>query len=402
MRNPRFFCAFLAISITLTLFLAPSNRASAKDVIKVGFSMSLTGRYAPNAAGQMEAYLLWEENVNKKGGLYIKDYGRRLPVKLVYYDDKSSAETAVRVYEKLLTEDKVDLLLSPCTTTIHFAIAPIAAKYKVPIVGSTAASMKLRKIKNPYFWFVTSAMPDRVMKALVGLLEHLKIKDLAVIYAQELFPREQYQELEPYLKDGRFNVLVKKDYPVGEKDFTTLLSEVKAKNPEALVVLCYPSGAFTVTTQAQELGLNPKFLFELIGPAVLAFGPKFGPATEGITMMGEWSPHVKWPGSREYLEGYKAKFNKKPDALNSIDGYISAQVLEQAVEKTGSLNWETLRDYIASNKFITIVGPVGFEGSENVLTSSKILQWQKGEIEIVWPLKDATAKVLYPKPPWPR
>lgn len=404
MKNRTVSAAIVMVSVILaaSFALLPIQQASAKDFITFGFSMALTGRYAPNAAGQMEAYQLWEETINKKGGLYVKKYGKKLPVKLVYYDDKSSAETSVRIYEKLLTEDKVDLLLSPCTTTIHFAIAPLAAKYRVPIVGSTAASMKLREIKNPYFWFVSNAMPDRQMRALVELLEYLKIKDIAVIYAQELFPREQLQELDPYLKEGRFNVLLKKDYPVGEKDMTTLLSEVKSKNPEALVALCYPAGAFTMTTQAQEVGLNPKFLFELIGPAVLAFGPKFGAATEGITMMGEWSPHVKWPGAKEYLEGYKAKFKKKPDVLNSIDGYISCQVMEQAIEKTGSLDREKLRDYIAKNKFMTIVGPVAFTGSENLGTSSKILQWQKGEIDIVWPLKDATAKTLYPKPPWPK
>ena len=398
-RVPILIVCFIAAACFICL---PLQQALAKDSITFGFSMALTGRYAPNAAGQMEAYQLWEDIVNKKGGLYIKKYGKKLPIKLVFYDDKSSAETSVRIYEKLLTGDKVDLLLSPCTTTIHFAIAPLAAKYKVPIVGSTAASMKLRKIKNPYFWFVSNAMPDRQMKALVDLLKHLKVKDIAIIYAQELFPREQLQELEPYLKKKIFNVVLKKDYPVGEKDLTTLLAEVKGKNPDAVVALCYPAGAFTMTTQAQEVGLNPKFLFELIGPAVLAFGPKFGAATEGITMMGEWSPHVKWPGAKEYLEGYKAKFKKKPDVLNSIDAYISCQILEQAIEKTGSLDRKNLRDYIANNEFMTIVGPISFTGSENLRSSSKILQWQKGEIDIVWPLKDATAEILYPKPPWPK
>ncbi|MBW2610106.1 MAG: amino acid ABC transporter substrate-binding protein [Deltaproteobacteria bacterium] len=394
------------IILTLALIIGavclPAPAAQAKDNITIGFSMALTGKYSPNAAGQMEAYQLWEELVNKKGGLYIKKYGKKLPVKLVYYDDKSSADTAVRIYEKLLSVDKVDLVLSPCTTVIHFAIAPLAAKYKVPIVGSTAASMKLRKIKNPYFWFVSNAMPDRQMRALVDLLKHLKIKDVAVIYAQELFPREQLEYLEPYLKEGGFNVLLNKDYPVGEKDLTTLLTEIKGKKPEAVIALCYPGGSFTVTAQAQEVGLNPKFLFELIGPAVPVFGPKFGKATEGITMMGEWSIHVTWQGAKEYLEGYRAKFNKNPDVCNSIDGYESCQVLEQAIEKTASLDREKIRDYIANNEFSTIVGPVSFTGSENRKTSSKILQWQNGEIDIVWPLHDATAKILYPKPPWPK
>ena len=71
----------------------------------------------------------------------------------------------MRVYEKLITEDKVDVVLSPYGTAIHFAVAPIAEKYKAPIVGSTAASVKFRDIKTSYFWFITSALADRQMQA---------------------------------------------------------------------------------------------------------------------------------------------------------------------------------------------------------------------------------------------
>ena len=117
------------------------------------------------------------------------------------------------------------------------------------------------------------------MQALVDLLKSLKVKDVAVIYAQELFPRENLQFLEPYLKKEKFNLQVLKDFPMGAKDLTTLLSGVKAKKPEAVIALCYPAGSFTITTQAREVGLNPKFFFELVGPATVVFGPKFGKAT---------------------------------------------------------------------------------------------------------------------------
>jgi branched-chain amino acid transport system substrate-binding protein len=350
----------------------------------------------------MEAYQLWEETVNERGGIDVKEYGKKLPVKLVYYDDKSEADTAVRVYEKLITEDKVDVVLSPYGTAIHFAVAPMAEKYKVPIVGSTAASVKFRDIKTSYFWFITACLADRQMQALVDLLKDLKIKDIAIIYAQELFPRENLQYLDPYVEEAGFNVLLRKDYPMGAKDLTTLLSEVKAKNPEAVIALCYPAGAFTITTQAQEVGLNPKFFFELVGPAVVVFGPKFGAATEGISTMGHWSPKGKWPGAKEFHDSYVAKFNKKPDYLNSVLAYASCQILEQAIEKVGSLDWKELRDYIAAHEFQTINGPIKFAGSENTRTPSMILQWQKGELEIVWPKSTATAKPLYPKPAWPQ
>ncbi len=384
------------------LFCLPLPQASAKDSMTVGFSMSLTGKYAPGAAGQMQSYQLWEETVNKQGGIYVKKYGKKLPVKLVYYDDKSGTGTAVRVYEKLITEDKVDVVLSPYGTAIHFAVAPMAERYKVPIVGSTAASVKFRDIKTRYFWFITSCLADRQMQALVDLLKHLGIKSVAIIYAQELFPRENLQFLDPYVKEAGFNVLMRKDYPMGAKDLTTLLSQVKGKNPEAVIALCYPAGAFTITTQAQEVGLNPKFFFELVGPCVVVFGPKFGAATEGIATMGHWSPKGKWPGAKDFYDRYMAKFNKKPDYLNSVLAYTSCQILQQAIQKVGSFDWNKLRDYIANSEFQTINGPIKFTGTGNMRTPSKILQWQKGEVEIIWPEATATAKPLYPKPVWPK
>lgn len=374
--------------------------SSAADEITVGFSMSLTGMYAPGAAGQMQAYQLWEEQVNKAGGIKVGD--KKLPVKLVYYDDKSQAQTAVKVYEKLVTQDKVNVLLSPYGTSIHFAVAPLAEKYKCPIVGSSAASVKLRDIKTNYFWFITSCLPDKQMQALVDLLKHLKVKDVAVIYAQELFPRENLQFLEPYLKKEAFNLVLLKDYPMGAKDLTTLLTEAKAKNPEALIALCYPADSFTIVTQAQEVGLNPNFFFGLVGPATVAFEPKFKSATEGIATMGHWSEKAKWPGAKQFFDAYVAKWGKKPDPLNSVLAYTACEIMQQAIEKTGGTDPQKLRDCIASTTFQSINGPIKFSGLENTETPSMILQWQKGDLEIVWPESAATAKPLFPKPAWPK
>ena len=270
-----------------------------KDVITIGFSMNLTGREAPQAVGHMQAYELWEEMVNEKGGLYIPEYGKKIPVKFVYYDSKSEPATAVRIYEKLINEDKVDVIFTPQGTSSHFAIAPLAEKYKIPMVGSTAASVKIRDMKTRYFWF-TSPLADRFMKALVDLVKSLGVKSVAIIYAQELFPRENLQFLDPYVKQAGLDVVVHKDYPVGEKDLTPVLAEIKAKGPDAVLALCYVPGSFTMTTQAQEVGLNPKLFYQLIGPAVVAYEPKFGPAANGIACMGHWSPKLKFPGAKEF------------------------------------------------------------------------------------------------------
>lgn len=403
-RRPFYLAGALTLAMLLLLAAFSVGQVFAqKKQITVGFGMSLTGRYAPGAVGEMQAYQLWAEDVNKRGGIFVKELNKRLPVKLVYYDDRSMTADTVRIYEKLITSDKVDLLLGPYGSVGHFAVVPVSEKYKAPIVGSTASSVKIREMGAKYIWFPTSAMPDRQMQALVDLLKanRDKIKNVAVIYLQELFPRENLRFLIPALKKAKIPIVLEKDYPAGVTDLTPLLREVKAKNPDAVIALTYPADSFVLTTQAKEVALNPKFLFQLVGPAVVVFGPKFGKATEGISAMGHWSPKGKWPGAQGFYDRYKARWKRDPDFLNSVLGYVAGQVLEQAVEKAGSLNWAKIRQAIVKSEFSTINGPVAFKGPENVKTPSMILQWQQGMLEIIWPPNVATAKPVIPKPAWP-
>ncbi len=401
MKFKRKYFNILAVASFLMLFLiaAPTQ---AKDKIRLGFSVSLTGIYSQAAVSQINAYQIWKEKVNAQGGIFVKDLNQKLPVEFVYYDDKSSPETAVKVYEKLITQDKVDLVLTPWGTTIHFAVAPLAEKYQIPMVGTTAASVKLRDIKSRYFWFITSALPDKQMQALVGLLKSLNIERVAIIYVQDLFPRENLQFLEPELEKAKMEVVLVKDYPIGVKDLTTLLSEVKVKAPQAVIALSYPADSFLITGQAQGVLLNVDFFFELVGPSIAAFGQAFGPATDGITTMGHWSPKGPWPGAKEFEDRYVKKWNMRPDYLDSVLAYMGCEIIEAAVEEAGTLDREKIRDTIAGKEFSTINGPVRFTGTENLVTPSMILQYQQGDLEIIWPADVATAKTLFPKPKWPK
>jgi len=391
----------LVLANLLALFFVFSP-VLAKESIRIGFSMALTGIYSQGAVSQMNAYHVWEERINQEGGILVRDVGKKLPVEFAYYDDKSSPETAVKVYEKLITQDKVDLVLTPWGTTIHFAVAPLAEKYRFPMVGSTAASVKLREIKSRYFWFITSAIPDKQMKALVALLESLGIRKAAVIYVQDLFPRENLQFLRPELERAQIETVLVKDYPIGAKDLSTLLADVKMTKPQALIALSYPADSFLLTGQAKGVGLNPPFLFELVGPSIAAFGQAFGSATEGITSMGHWSPKGPWPGAREFETRYVKRWKTRPDYLDSALAYVECEIIEEAIEKAGTLDRERIRDTIAQGEFTTINGPIRFTGTENLVTPSMILQYQKNDLEIIWPPESATAKPMYPKPEWPR
>jgi len=390
--------------LTTVLLLAFPLTGHAKDKILIGTAISLSGPYAPGAGmTQIPNYKMWVEEVNAKGGIYVKEYGKRLPVELIIYDDKSDIGTAVKLVEKLILVDKVDLLLPPWGTAMHFAIGPVANKYGYPLIGPTISSEKLRKVadKIPYFFGILN-MPREQGAALVDLLVEFGVKKVALIYIADAYGIEWTAEVSPALKAKGINTVIEQSYPLGAKDLSPLLKKIKAANVDALLGMSYPPDTFLITAQSMALKLNPKLFYLGVGVAFPVYRDKFGAKTvEGVRGAGAWNPKLPYPGAKEYFDRHVKRWNKEPDRWGSAFAYASLQILEQAIEKTGTLDRKKLRDAIATETFPTVIGPVKFEGGFNIQAPGEIGQWQNGEFEVVAGKPKRTAKPIYPKPAWP-
>ena len=136
-------------AITLAVLLA-SAPADAQAPIKIGASLSLTGSYAKPGTYQKEGYEVCADELNAKGGLL----GRK--VEFVMYDDQSSTQTAQRLYEKLITEDKVDAVMGPYSSGITESVAGISEKYKKVLVSPLAATTSIFRQGRKYIFMVIS------------------------------------------------------------------------------------------------------------------------------------------------------------------------------------------------------------------------------------------------------
>jgi branched-chain amino acid transport system substrate-binding protein len=371
--------------------------ARAADPVRIGYSMALTGLFAQAAPSQVNAYELWKEQVNAAGGLDVA--GTKRPVEFVSYDDQSNPANAVRIYEKLITEDKVDLLIAPWGTPMHLAIAPVLNRYKFPMVGNTAASVQLRNVAPGYIWFPTSAIPDRLGDELAKLLKKQNLKSAAIIANVLPFAQEIKSFLVPALEKQGITVTVNENYPPDIKDMTSLLSKVKGTSPDAVIALSYPSDTFLFTRQAKEIGIASPFVMAAVGPTFNAFLGAFGASANNIVTLGHWSASQgKWAKAKPFFDAYKAKYKEIPDALDTSLSYMSLEILQQAVAKAG-LDKEKIRATIASTTFDTINGPVKFEGVQNVVTPTSFLQIQDGSLELIWP-DEVKTKDFRPKTAW--
>jgi branched-chain amino acid transport system substrate-binding protein len=384
------------LSIVLAAAALLAGPASAQPV-RIGFSLAKTGLFAAAAPSQLNAYELWREQVNAKGGLDVAGTKRR--VEFVQYDDQSQPGNAVKIYEKLITDDKVNLLLAPWGTPHHFALAPVLERYKFPMVGNTAASVTLREIKPGYIWFPTSAIPDRMALEMAALIKASGYQSAAVISNVLPFAKEVKQALVPALQKAGIEVKVNEEYPPDIKDMTALLSKVKAAAPRAVLVLSYPGDSVLYAKQAKELGIAAPFQFVAVGPTMDFYPKAVGAAANGFVTMGHWSPaQGAWKRAKPFYDAYVKKFNEKPDYLDTVLAYMSCEILEQAVAKAG-LDREKLRQAISTMTFDTINGPVKFQGVQNSITPTAFLQMQGGELQLIWPKSIATS-TFKPKTGW--
>ena len=194
---------FLRGTVALAALPCLSSETFGADIkpIRLGFSMAKTGMFAAAAPSQLNAYVLWRDQLNAEGGLEVAGQGRR-PIEFVQYDDQSNPGQAAKIYEKLITQDKVDLLLAPWGTPTHIAIAPVIERFKFPLIGNTAASVSLRDLKPGNIWFVTAAFPDRVARELASMAKAEGVKTVALLTNVLPFSKEVKGFLEPALQEA--------------------------------------------------------------------------------------------------------------------------------------------------------------------------------------------------------
>src|SRR5262245_1553092 len=386
--------------LTATAVTPVRAPAQAKP-IRIGYTLSATGPYSVGAGiTQVTGYALWLDQVNGKGGLAVKGEGRR-PIEYVTIDDRSEIETAVRFYEKLMGDDKVDLILPPWGTAMNFAVAPIANKYGYPMIGPTVSSNKLKELSFPYFYAILQ-QPDACMSAFTGFLKDQKaqgkVSKLGIAYISDLFGIEMHASLTPTLKDTGLELVDTKTYPLGVKDLSPILKGFKASGADVFLGLTYPPDNILATGQAKEADYNPPIFLTAVGTAFPFYRDRFKGA-EGVTGIAGWNSKMKYPGAREYYEAHVKKHQKEPDRWASAFAYASLQIIERCVGEVG-LDRRRIKEMIDATEFSTVAGPIKFTKGVNTTTPGMVGQWQKGEFEIVWPKSLATAAAVVPKPAW--
>ncbi len=396
----------LTISIALTglVFAGGQEEAAAEKVVKIGCSVSMSGKMAPEGTNVKRGVELWEEYVNSKGG--IKVGNDMYKVEVVYYDDKSDAGTGTKLTEKLITEDKVDFLFGPFSSGITFATTAIGEKYDVITVAPEANATKVyeRGYKNVFSILPPApALTQPIFEMIDSLDLDPEPKTVAIIVSNDLFPLSCAEGALKMCEELGLEVVLYEKYPADATDVSALLSLVKDKNPDIFLTSGYTKDALMVVRQAREINLNVKLFATSVGVVLPEFIPSLG-SDANYVVEGEWwlaTGSDKGPvfgSTPEYVKMFEDKYNETP-GYHAASGSAAGVVLQLAIEKAGTLDTAAVRDALRGLDVVLAVWPgVKFnEKGQNVSAEHPVVQVQNEEYAVVWPPQD---ELMYPVPAW--
>ena len=382
-----------AILLACLLFCGLAQAEDKRGVIRIGATASLSGGYQVPGTSQAQGLRMWADDVNKRGALL----GKR--VELVTYDDTSDAATSAALYEKLITEDRVDLLIGPYGSDITLAAAEVADRHGIPMVaaGAAARGIWMRGLDNV---FQIDTPAGQYMDLPLGLANKEGLTRVAMVYADSDFPREVADGVRESVSAYGMELVFDEAYPADQTEFADMAARAAASQPEVLLGGTYLEDSIRLVRAAKAAGLSPKIFAMTVGPAFREFGEALGEDTNGIMGTVAWMRSGNLPMAYDFSYRYKQKFGANASAQAAY-GYAAGQVLEAAVRLADTPDHDAVRDQLREMKFRSLLGHYRVDGSGIQLAKKTyVLQWQGGYRLLVLPEDLNDTPVQFPFVPW--
>lgn len=372
----------------------PFTRGYAKsggEPVVLGGTISLTGKYQAMGEERERATRLWEEEVNRTGGIL----GRPVMVDLV--DDASNPEKAKARYLELIRTKKAHLLLCPYSSEINIPLVPMAEEHRYPFLTTSSTDSIWETPRKFVMGLYTTNK-----RYFIGFLEMVAtrgIKKISVVSYDNPFSISAADGVDRWAK--RFGVeIARTDHlPDGKSPerFAAIAPGIAASGAKAVVVTGYLDEAVNAR-KGFASGPASNLLFAAsIGPAMNEFKERLGDQANDAFGPSQWEPtdRITYPGSARFIETYRKRFGIDP-SYHAAAAYASGQILAEAARRAKSLDREKIRTVLATQTLRSVIGSFKTRDGLQIGHKTLVVQWQDGKKEIVWPEDMRTKHPRFP------
>jgi branched-chain amino acid transport system substrate-binding protein len=384
---------FVMAAATAAAALMLSTSGNAAEPVRIGVALSQTGNLADSAAPYFKGLDLWREQANERGGLA----GR--PIEFVVYDDRSDPATAAKLYERLITNDKVDFVISSLGSATAATGSAVAEKHKVLMIngGGAAEAIQQRGFK---YVFQTAARISSYADGVIPLIEKYRVKSVALVSRDYAAARDISKAIKESLKGHDVKVVMDEYFPAGTADFSSQIAKGQKLQPDLWIGLLYPSEAIETVRQFHSINYMPK-LFFANGVSQDEFITSAGKDAEYALGMSLYEPSLPSEGNKDFVKTHRAKYGSDPGYYAAF-GFVAGTVLEAAVKKAGSIDTEKVREVLTTLKMGTVMGKHEVDPATYMQIGVRglVVQVQNGKREVIWPEEYKTAEPKLPIPAW--
>jgi branched-chain amino acid transport system substrate-binding protein len=386
--------------LSLILGFAPPVEAKKKEIL-IGTNLPLTGILAMAGVEQQWAYQTAVNDINKAGGIWVEEYGKKLPVSLIVADDESDPGKAASAVERLIKLKKVDLLLGGFAAP--FGVIPgciTSEKYRK--YYHTSICLIPPWLEHKFKWSTlfffdleqACSIPYELMNTIP---ENERPKNLALIMEDTFDGRAFAGLFRPLAKKYGYNFVLDEPWAVGAKDYSAQIVKAKSLGVDAILIFGADTDCITFVRQMKENKLNVKYFHGWKGTWAGEFWKALGKDAQYILCDGFWSMDFPFPGAKELGERYYDKFEKYSVSVGAV--YALCQILWQAIEKAGTLESAKVRQAVLDNEFQTVMGKVKYDQNGVAVFVSTAHQWWNGKQMTVCPFEWTDYKIKV-APPW--
>ena len=393
---------FLLLAALSLVLVACGGGEEAPETIKVGAVVPLSGPFAGGGAQVDRGYKMAVADINEAGGVYVEEYDATIPLELILLDDESDPNATVSHLESLNSDEQVVAYLGGFGSSLHAAAAAIAEKNQIPYIGVAFALQGPHNEGYEYLFSPFPKSPD-LSDSLFEMVNAYTTEEnrptrVAIFQESTDWGIEMAALWEESAPEYGYEIVVHEEYAPGTTDYTDLI--LRAQEAEANMVLALPTppDGIALYRQMGELGYTPDFSF-MVRAADVPTWRDLGTVGDYVVLAPGWHNAMTYPGVADLNTAHVESEGRPADPMVG-PAYSAIQILVDAIERAGSLDRQALRDAIAETDMTAMIGPVTFrdDGTGEVVTP--FLQYQEGQIQLVWPQEFATADLVIPAPPF--
>jgi branched-chain amino acid transport system substrate-binding protein len=371
--------------------------------IRVGVPLPLTGPKAGFGKIHHQSYLLALEEINSSGGLRRGTYAG-YQLEFLFDDTGGKAETGRKVVEKLISRNKVPIVMGGYSSAVAAAIGKVCEQNKIPFLSPSAAADEITQNRWKYTFRINPPVNDYATALQEFLIRSVRPRSMAILYENSPFGSSMGEAMRHWCEENRVVVVMFEPYEPWASDFKGVISMIYALNPDVIFTTARLADAILLLEQMKELNVRPGLLAGSGGTfAMPAFIQSVGMLSENVVSAALWVPNVKYPGAEKFASKYKGKYGTEPD-YHGAQAYTAAYVCRDILERSKSLEAKSLLIALKETDMMTVFGPVKFVSYDKYRNQNKlsplVVQIQNGKPVTIWPPEAATAGFINPAGAW--